>query len=348
MGGRKPTSPQIVPSQPPKGFDGRMFMGGSADFDERTGKYRSTGTRRPPQKQRRDIGVGGGPGIPPRFPDQVNDPRYKQRQRKPIRGRRPSFENLPPEQQKEIISRRNQQMKRRRRKAGRRMPPRGRPVTGPGFPSDGPSIMPIPPREGFREPDFMSGRPKPMPPKDDLGGPPEREVPIPKERLPRITRESDPRGSAPFAPDEKGMVRDRFFERMFEKADEVKQRKSMQKEERREVRQARNEERRARRMQPGEINVGNERREIGRSMIEERARRRMQPGEIDVGGEIDINAERGGRRRRRGGMRRNRRGRRRDFTRRRSRMEGGRRGRSREERAAFRDRYVSTMGGGFF
>ena len=109
--------------------------------------------------------------------------------------------------------------------------------------------------------------------------------PIPKERLPRITRESDPRGGAPFAPDERGMVRDRFFERVFEKADEAKQRKSMQKEERREVRQARNEERRARRSQPGEINVGNERREIRRSMIEERARRRNQPGEIDVGGE---------------------------------------------------------------
>ena len=215
---------------------------------------------------------------------------------------------------------------------------------------------PLPPRDPRRpvgrrrRPSRPVGRrmlPRPKPRPDDLGPPPEREVPIPKERLPRITRESDPRGGAPFAPDERGMVRDRFFERMFEKADEAKQRKSMQKEERREIRQARNEERRARRMQPGEINVGNERREIGRSMIEERAARRMQPGEIDVGGEIDINAERGGRRRR-GGMRRNRRGRRRDFTRGRSRMEGGRRGRSMEERAAFRDRYVSTLGGGFF
>ena len=154
-----------------------------------------------------------------------------------------------------------------------------------------------------------------------LGGPPEREVPIRKERLPAITRESDPTGPAPFAPDERGMVRDRFFERVFDKADEAKQRKSMQKEERQKARQARNEEIRA---------------------------RRMQPGEIDVGGEIDINAERGGRRRRRGGMRRNRRGINRDFTRRRSRMQGGRRGRSMEERAAFRDRYVSTLGGGFF
>ena len=305
-----------------------------------------------------DIGVGGGPGIPPRFP-RGGRPRR--------RGRRPSFENLPPEQQKEITARRNQQMKRRRRiKAGRRMPPRepdfmSGPVTGPGFPSDGPSIMPIPPRpltggynpkSGVRYTD--QGVPtavqetRRIPVQDPtLGGPPEREVPIPKERIRPITRESDPRGRAPFAPDERGMARDRFFERVFEMADEAKQRKSMEKEERREIRQARNEERRARRMQPGEINVGNERREIGRSMIEERARRRMQPGEIDVGGEIDINAERGGRRRR-GGMRRNRRGRRRDFTRRRSRMQGGRRGRSMQERAAFRDRYVSTLGGGFF
>ena len=249
---------------------------------------------------------------------------------------------------------------------------------------------PIPPRDPRRpvgrrrRPNRPVGRrmlprprpkPRPRPPEDDLGPPPEREVPIPKERIRPITRESDPRGGAPFAPDERGMARDRFFERMFDRADEEKQRRSMQKEERKEVRQARNEERRARRMQPGEIDVGGEGREIRRSMLEERALRRMQPGEvnvgddrreirrsireermarrrqpgeINVGGEIDINAERGGRRRRRDGMRRNRRGRRRDFTARRSRMEGGRRGRSMEERAAFRDRYVSTLGGGFF
>ena len=57
-------------------------------------------------------------------------------------------------------------------------------------------------------------------------------------------------------------------------------------------------------MQPGEVNVGDERKRIRRSIREERMARRMQPGEIDVGGEIDINAERGGRRRRRDGMRR--------------------------------------------
>tara|TARA_R100000234_G_scaffold69699_1_gene42782 strand:- start:520 stop:1299 length:780 start_codon:yes stop_codon:yes gene_type:complete len=230
-----------------------------------------------PPRKGGDIGVGGGPGIPPRFP----------------RGGR-----------------------RRPQKRGRRMPPRepdfmSGPVTDPGFPSDGPSIMPIPRkrRGGRGRPVGRRMLPRPRPPIDDLGPPPEREVPIPKERLPRITRESDPRGGAPFAPDERGIAKDRFFERMFDRAEEEKQRRSMQKEERREVRQARNEERRV---------------------------RRAEPGEIDVGGEIDINRRRGRRRRRR------------DFTRRRSRMEGGRRGRSREERAAFRDRYVSTLGGGFF
>ena len=46
---------------------------------------------------------------------------------------------------------------------------------------------------------------------------------------------------------------------------------------------------------------------------------------------------------RRDSMRAERRMKKRDFTRKRSRMEGGKRGRSREERAAFRDRYVSTL-----
>ena len=280
----------------------------------------------PPNQGGGDIGVGGGPGIPPRFPDQVNDPRFRRRQRK--KEKREVFAPGFPSDGPRILPI-FPGGGRRKVKAGRRrmMPPRG-PVTGPGFPSDGPSIMPIPPRpltggynpkSGVRYTD--QGVPtavqetKRIPVQDPtLGGPPEREVPIAKERIRPITRESDPRGPAPFAPDEKGMARDRFFERVFEKADEAKQRKSMQKEERREVRQARNEERRA---------------------------RRMQPGEIDVGGEIDINAERGGRRRR-GGMKR-RRGRRRDFTRRRSQMEGGRRGRSGREMAEFRDRYVSTL-----
>ena len=178
----------------------------------------------------------------------------------------------------------------------RRMPPKDRPLTGGYDPISGvrytdtgvPTAVQDTERVPVQDP--------------TLGGLPEREVPMPKERRERITRESDPRGSAPFSPDERGMARDRFFERMFDRADERRQQKDMEREDMRETRRAMRDERRARRSDPGEI---------------------------------DIDAERGGRRRRRG--------RRRDFTRRRSRMEGGRRGRSREERAAFRDRYVSTL-----
>jgi len=133
-----------------------------------------------------------------------------------------------------------------------------------------------------------------------LGGPPEREVPIPKER------DTSPRGRAPFSPDERAMARDAFFEKMFSRADARKQSRAMDQEERRNVMNARRDEAAMR------------------------------------GGERGMRDERGGRRRRsmrndRGGRRRMRR---RDFTRRRSQMEGRR---SREERAAFRDRFVSTL-----
>ena len=151
-----------------------------------------------------------------------------------------------------------------------------------------------------------------------LGGAPEREVPIARERRQRITRESDPRGRAPFSPDERGMARDRFFERMFDRADERKQQRSMEREERGNVRDALKSERGVRESEmagPGDERQG-----------------RRQGG----GGGMR-------RRRRRGGMMRRRRGRRRDFTRRRSRMEGGRRGRSGREMAEFRDQYVSTL-----
>ena len=151
-----------------------------------------------------------------------------------------------------------------------------------------------------------------------LGGAPEREVPIARERRQRITRESDPRGAAPFSPDERGMARDRFFERMFDRADERKQQRSMEREERGNVRDALKSERGVRENEmagPGDERQG-----------------RRQGG----GGGMR-------RRRRRGGMMRRRRGRRRDFTRRRSRMEGGRRGRSGREMAEFRDQYVSTL-----
>ena len=150
-----------------------------------------------------------------------------------------------------------------------------------------------------------------------LGGAPEREVPIARERRQRITRESDPRGAAPFSPDERGMARDRFFERMFDRADEAKQQRSMEREERDNVRDALKSERGIRESEmagPGD----------------ERQGRRQGGGGMR-------------RRRRRGGMMRRRRGRRRDFTRRRSQMEGGRRGRSGREMAEFRDQYVSTL-----
>ena len=151
-----------------------------------------------------------------------------------------------------------------------------------------------------------------------LGGQPEREVPIARERRQKITRESDPRGRAPFSPDERGIARDRFFERMFDRADEAKQQRSMEREERGNVRDALKSERGVRESEmagPGDERQG-----------------RRQGG----GGGMR-------RRRRRGGMMRRRRGRRRDFTRRRSRMEGGRRGRSGREMAEFRDQYVSTL-----
>jgi hypothetical protein len=227
------------------------------------------------------------------------------------RGRRPSFENLPPEQQKEITARRNEQMERRRRRAvGRRMPPRDRPLTG-GYD----------PKSGVRYTD--TGVPtaveqtKRVPVQDPtLGGPPEREVPIPKERRQRITRESDPRGGAPFSPDERAMARDRFFETMFDRADERKQQKAMERAER--------------------DNVGDAL----------RSERELRASEVAGPGDERQGRRQGGggmRRRRRGGGMRRRRGRRRDFTRRRSQMEGGRRGRSGREMAEFRDRYVSTL-----
>ena len=148
-----------------------------------------------------------------------------------------------------------------------------------------------------------------------LGGAPEREVPIARERRQKITRESDPRGAAPFSPDERGMARDRFFERMFDRADERKQQKAMERAER--------------------DNVGDAL----------RSERELRASEVAGPGDERQGERRGGgmRRRRRGGGMRRRRGRRRDFTRRRSRMEGGRRGRSGREMAEFRDRYVSTL-----
>ena len=117
-----------------------------------------------------------------------------------------------------------------------------------------------------------------------LGGPPEREVPLPKEK------DMTPRGPAPFAPNEADAAKQRFFETMFERAANRKERSGIDKAEMRDRQEARRDE----------------------AMMRD--------------------SEMGGRRRGR-----------RDFTRRRP-----ERRRSREERAAFRDRYVSTLGSNFF
>ena len=167
----------------------------------------------------------------------------------------------------------------------------------------------------FKKPDFVSDEnfnksfPKPgvtgtMPPAPTrppdvgpfpdptLGGPPEREVPIPKERPIRI---------------EDGQKN--FFETMFERADNKRQMRDIEKGERRDRQEAMRDEARMRDSERGG----------GRRRDDDRGGRRMRDD------------DRGGRNRRR---------RRRDFTRKRSRMEGRR---SREERGAFRDRYVSTL-----
>jgi len=130
-----------------------------------------------------------------------------------------------------------------------------------------------------------------------LGGPPEREVPLPKEK------DMTPRGPAPFAPDEGDVAKQRFFETMFERAANRKERSGIDKGEMRDRQEARRDE----------------------AMMRDSERGRKRP----VTGTVV----------------KRRRSRRRDFTRKRSRMEGRR---SREERAAFRDRYVSTLGSNFF
>jgi len=166
----------------------------------------------------------------------------------------------------------------------------------------------------FKKPDFVSDEnfnksfPKPgvtgtMPPAPTrppdvgpfpdptLGGPPEREVPIPKERPIRI---------------EDGQKN--FFETMFERADNKRQMRDIEKGERRDRQESMRDEARMRDSERG-----------GGRKKEDRGGRRMRDD------------DRGGRNKRR---------RRRDFTRKRSRMEGRR---SREERGAFRDKYVSTL-----
>ena len=155
-----------------------------------------------------------------------------------------------------------------------------------------------------------------------LGGPPEREVPIPKERRQRITRESDPRGGAPFSPDERAMARDRFFETMFDRADERKQQKAMERAERDNVSDALRSERELR---ASEVSDPRDERQGRRGDIRRRDDNRAGRRKTDS---RFLSGEMGTKKRRGSGMRsmRRRRGRRRDFTRRRSQMEGGRRG----------------------
>ena len=179
-------------------------------------------------------------------------------------------------------------------------------------------------------------------PDPTLGGPPEREIPMPRERRQRITKESKPRGPAPFAPSDTEMARDRFYERMFNISDDGIQERAIQRSERRDRRESRRDEAVMRASERGDRRRrdGGKR---GRKRNEDERGRRMRDG------------NRGERRRRREDDRSGRRRtdsrfisgemgtkkrRRRDFTRKRSRMEGRR---SREERGAFRDQYVSTL-----
>ena len=188
--------------------------------------------------------------------------------------------------------------------------PQGFPIDTPDQPRD----MRLVPKETFRDapdqPRFDPSKPSAVMETErvnvqdpTLGGPPEREVPMPKEK------DTSPRGPAPFSPDERAMARDAFFEKMFSRADERKQSRAMDQEERRNVMDARRDEAA---MRGGE-----------------RGRKRR-----NVNDAIRDNSRRNPDARRRRGRRR------RDFTRRRSQMEGRR---SREERAAFRDRFVSTL-----
>ena len=131
-------------------------------------------------------------------------------------------------------------------------------------------------------------------PDPTLGGPPEREVPIPKERPIRIED-----------------AKRNFYETMFERADNKRQMRDIEKGERRDRQESMREEARMRASERGG----------GRKMRDD-----------DRGGRRLRDDDRGGRNKRRR--------RRRDFTRKRSRMEGRR---SREERGAFRDKYVSTL-----
>tara|TARA_R100000322_G_scaffold121048_1_gene78583 strand:- start:263 stop:1243 length:981 start_codon:yes stop_codon:yes gene_type:complete len=323
MGGRRPASPQIVPSQPPVG----MIGGGPSIFGSlirsagrgkkrfKSGRRRRGGEpQRPPTmnfprtitgRGGREAPIGYSIGRADNLIAYPNDPRLKGKKldysQSPYKNIRRQYEQRQVSQPKKDIG----------VGGGPGIPPRfaiGTPKRPEG--GDRPSIMPIPPRR--------PGKPVQRPifpfPKDDLGPAPEREIPLPKERLPKITRESDPRGSAPFAPDERAMAKERFFERMFERADSKRQQKSMQQEERGRIKQSRRDERRMRMSEPGEININAERRR------RRGGRKRRNLEAFDMLSQEDKNL-----------MTQNTRGRLR------------RRGRSREDRAMFRNRFAERL-----
>ena len=292
MGGRRPASPQIVPSQPPVG----MIGGGPSIFGSliRSAgrgkkKFKSGRRRRGGEPQRPPIrGLPPGIGDPPpiRTYGGFGDAKTSNQNRTitgrggrvaPIGysiGRADKLIAYPndPRLKGEKLDYSQSPYKNIRRQYEQRQvsqPKKDIGVGGgpgnipPRFPKpkrgDRPSIMPVPPRRP-RKPVGRRMFPRPKPPIDDLGPAPEREIPLPKEILPEITRESDPRGPAPFAPDEGAMAKKIFYERMFEKADSRRQQKSMQQEERGRVNQSRRDETKMRMSEPGEIDINAERR----------------------------------------------------------------------------------------
>ena len=263
-----------------------------------------------------DIGVGGGPGIPPKFPRGGRRDRRSSYPAPRADGR--GFRQPPPGYKYDEIDRLvpidtpplvppKEPLKRdiiyRDGEGPLRPAPRRRDIIFRD--GEGP-LRPAPRRRKRRGGRRIAGRrmppsTSPVIPKDILGEPPEREVPLPPEYRERITRESDPRGPAPFMPRDERR-RDRFFE---ERSDRRAERRSDRKDRREEF--------------MNEINVGREQRAMQREEKRDIARSRREERRMRQ----DEN-----------------RGRRRNFRRRRSRME---RRRSRRERAAFRDRFVSTL-----
>ncbi len=274
MGGKKPAAPKIVRGIPPR--DSRPgLIGGVVDSTRRALIEREK-TNMPKGSLAEDARTGNLPNIPinprrPKYgaeliPDSKRIPSPPQRKPNDMRL-------VPKETYRDDPGSGRRRRRGRKRFAGRRrMPPASSPLM--------------------------------FDPADTLGPSPEREVPLPPEYRERITRESDPRGPAPFMPRDERR-RDRFFE---ERADRRAERRSDRKDRREEF--------------MNEINVGREQRAMQREEKRDIARSRKEE------------------RRMRRDENRGRRGNRRNFRRRRSRME---RRRSRRERAAFRDRFVSTL-----